>query len=201
VRSEEGTKQRSSNKKGVTMTMTMFLNDMLEYLLINKDWLLMICFTVDAINTIITFPLIMWYGPKWLLKSTDPTSKEKIDDDDDDGATTSNNNITDLSDTDRKSFQIMWEIFTIAYEGYAGFTISTLICLYRIPETRPIFGYSLFVLYLYKAKSFLMGTFDTKNNPRGQRKLYSIIFFYWPCYGGYCLLHLLEFVGIRSFEL
>ena len=172
------------------------LNEILEYLFIHKDWLLLICFTVDAINTMVSFPLIIWNGPKWLLKSVDPTSKEKIEDD---GATTSNNTITDLSDTDRKSFQLLWEIFTIAYEGYAGFTLSTLICLYRIPETRPIFGYSLFVLYLYKAKSFFTGTFDsTKNSPQGQGKFYSILFFYWPFYGGYCFLHLLEFTGIRS---
>jgi hypothetical protein len=92
----------------------------------------------------------------------------------------------------------MWEIFSIAYEGYAGFTFSTLICLYRIPETRPILGHSLFVLYLYKAKSFLTGTFDTNNNPQRRGKLNSILFFYWPLYGGYCLLHLLEFTGIRS---
>ena len=177
------------------MTMTL-LNEMLEYLFIHKDWLLLICFTVDAINTMVSFPLIIWNGPKWLLKSVDPTSKEKIEDD---GATTSNNTITDLSDTDRKSFQLLWEIFTIAYEGYAGFTLSTLICLYRIPETRPIFGYSLFVLYLYKAKSFFTGTlFDIKNSPQGQGKLYLILFFYWPLYGGYCFLHLLEFTGIRS---
>ena len=77
--------------------------------------------------------------------------------------------------------------------------MSTLICLYRIPETRPIFGYSLFVLYLYKAKSFFTGTlFDIKNSPQGQGKLYLILFFYWPLYGGYCVLHVLEFTGIRS---
>lgn len=60
-----------------SMTMMMLKDDILGYLVANKDWLLMICFTVDAINTIITFPLIMWNGPKWLLKSADPTAKEK----------------------------------------------------------------------------------------------------------------------------
>ena len=172
-----------------TMTMMMLKDDILGYLVANKDWLLMICFTVDAINTIITFPLIMWNGPKWLLKSADPTAKEKIENNDN----ANYNDVTDLSDTNRKSFTILWEIFTIAYEGYFGFTLSTLLCLYRVPESRPYYGYSLFALYLYKAKSFFT-TFDrTDNNPQGKGKLYSILFFYWPFYGGYCLLHMLEF--------
>jgi len=162
------------------------MNGILEYLITHKDWLLLVCFSVDAINTLITFPLIMWNGPKWLLKSVDPDAKEKIEDDNNDNATVV---VVDLSDTERKSFQVLWEIFGICYEGYTGFTISTLICLFRIPETRPIFAYSLFVLYLYKAKAFLTTTFKSDNS---QSKLLSILFFYWPCYGGYCLLHLIE---------
>ena len=161
------------------------MNELLEYILVHKDWLLLICFTVDAVNTMVTFPLIMWNGPKWLLKATDPDAKEKVEDGDGD-----NKDVVNLSDADRKSFRLMWEIFTVCYEGYFGFTLSTLVCLFRVPETRPIFAYSLFLLYLYKAKSFLT-TFKT-DNVQGQGKLFSILFFYLPCYGGYCLLHLIE---------
>lgn len=156
----------------------------LEYLIAHKDWLLLGCFVVDAINTMISFPLIMWNGPKWVLKSTDPDAKEKVEDADE------AKNVVDLSDTDRKSFEVLWEIFSVCYEGYFGFTISTLVCLFQVPETRPIFAYSLFALYLYKAKSFFT-TFKT-DNAQGKGKLYSILFFYWPCYGGYCLLHSIE---------
>jgi len=158
------------------------LDEILEYLIERKDYLLLVCFTVDAINTLITFPLIMWNGPRWLLASTDPGAKEKPEDPFQSVA---------LADTDRRSFAVLWEIFGICYEGYFGFTISTLLCLYRVPETRPIFAYSLFALYLYKFKAFVT-TFDTADNPQGKAKLFSILFFYWPCYGGYCLLHAIE---------
>jgi len=160
---------------------------MIEYLIERKDWLLLVCFWVDAVNTLITFPLIMWKGPKWLLKSADPAAKEKTDGDDE------AKSVVDLSDTDRRSFAVLWEIFGICYEGYFGFTVSTLVCLVRIPETRPVFAYSLFALYLYKFKAFVT-TFEVtgEDNPQGKAKLMSILFFYWPCYGGYCLLHLIE---------
>merc|ERR1712098_331961 len=115
----------------------------------------------------------MWNGPKWLIEQN---SKHKSD--------------VELCDTERRSFRVLWEIFTIAYEGYFGFTISTFLCLYQCPETRPYFGYSLFALYLYKAKSFLLT--DTFGDSTDSSKLYMILFFYWPCYGGYCLLHALE---------
>ena len=52
----------------------------------------------------------------------------------------------------RKSFQKLYDLFMVCYEGYFGFTASTLICIYQHPETIPIFSYSLFALYLYKAK-------------------------------------------------
>eukprot|EP00536_Pseudo-nitzschia_multiseries_P001864 jgi/Psemu1/294606/fgenesh1_pm.24_\ len=156
---------------------------MLNFLISHKDSLLLSCFSVDALNTLFSFPLIMWKGPRWLLKSTEPDAREKVPND-------RIKDIVDLSDTERKSFRVLWEIFTIAYEGYFGFTVSTLICLYRAPETRPIFGYSLFALYLYKAKSFL--TVFKTDNAQGKAKLYSILFFYWPCYGGYCLLDFIE---------
>ncbi|GMH70659.1 hypothetical protein TrRE_jg2345 [Triparma retinervis] len=160
------------------------INGMLGYMIAHKDWLLLGCFSVDAINTMISFPLIMWNGPKWVLKSTEPDAKEKIED------AQEAKKVVDLSDTERKSFEVLWEIFGICYEGYFGFTISTLICLFQVPETRPIFAYSLFALYLYKAKAFFT-TFKT-DNKQGKTKLMTILYFYWPCYGGYCLLHLIE---------
>jgi hypothetical protein len=168
----------------------------MDYMIERKDLLLLVCFTVDAINTLISFPLIMWNGPKWLLESTDPASKEKLEGDHQNKLS---KKICDLSDTERKSFRILWEIFTVAYEGYFGFTISTFFCLFQCPESRPYFGYSLFALYLYKAKSFLLtdtlGSASVKDSTQGTAKLYTILFFYWPCYGGYCLLHMLEKFG------
>jgi len=185
------------------------MNGILENLVAHKDWLLLTCFSVDAVNTMISFPLIMWNGPKWLLKSTDPDAvdtdpkdvvdlpdtdrKSLLKPTDTDAKETVEINpkeVVDLSDTDRKSFEVLWEIFGIAYEGYFGFTISTLVCLFQVPETRPIFGYSLFALYLYKARSFFT-TFKT-DNAQGKAKLASILYFYWPCYGGYCLLHAIQ---------
>jgi len=170
----------NNNNKNNHNNKTMFA-EILEYLIERKDYLLLLCFSVDAVNTLITFPLVMWNGPKWLLASTDPDAKDKQDDPVEAVA---------LSDTDRKSFAVLWEIFGVCYEGYFGFTISTLVCVYRVPETRPIFAYSLFALYLYKFKAFM--TTLKWDNPQGKGKLLSILLFYWPCYGGYCLLHAIE---------
>eukprot|EP01083_Nonionella_stella_P268113 906114_1 len=100
-------------------------NGILEYLIAHKDVPLLVCFSVDAINTLISFPLIMWKGPKWLLKSTNPDAKENMKVED--AAMAKNKTAVDLSDTDRKSFEVLWEIFGICYEGYFGFTISTFI--------------------------------------------------------------------------
>ena len=102
-----------------------------------KDMLIYTAFTVDALNTFMTFPLFATKGPAWALNALLST-KEKEDDD------------KILEDVHRKSFQKLWELFMICYEGYFGFTASTLICIYKAPETIPIFAYSLCALYLYK---------------------------------------------------
>lgn len=159
---------------------------------LTKELLIYIAFTVDALNTICTFPLFVMNGPKWLLSTMQKQEQDmkKKDDDND------NNNNNDWSmDADRKSFQFMWDLFMVCYEGYFGFTISTFICIYKVPETIPIFAYSLFILYLYKLK-FILST-KKNNNEYGYEqykgKLYSVLFFFLPCYGGYCTLHLLEY--------
>ena len=151
--------------------------------ILTKELLIYIAFTVDALNTMFSFPLFASKGPKWFLSSiSETTPKEKSDNEKD---------IIDLSDTDRKSFQLIWEIFMVCYEGYFGFTISTLICIYKVPETIPIFAYTLFLLYLYKCKAYL----STFSKIKGaDPKFYSIVGFFLPCYGGYCALHFFEFL-------
>merc|ERR1712125_13572 len=139
-----------------------------------KELLIYVAFTVDALNTFISFPLFVLNGPKWFLSAM--PKKEKDEDQ------------INLADTDRRSFKCLWELFMVCYEGYFGFTASTLICIYKVPETIPIFAYSLFALYIYKCKAFLR-TFDGDE----RAKLYWICFFFIPCYGGYCLLHSLEY--------
>lgn len=141
-----------------------------------KELLIYVAFTVDALNTFLTFPLFVIKGPKWALLSMRTKEKEEE---------------VPLSDTDRKSFQLLWELFMVCYEGYFGFTVSTLVCIYKVPETIPIFAYSLFALYVYKLKAIRTIHSDT-NDTQAQGKLYSVLFFFLPCYGGYCVLHLLE---------
>merc|ERR1712176_1111447 len=64
-------------------------------------------------------------------------AKEKVEDG------SKSNDVVDLSDTDKRSFQVLWEIFTICYEGYFGFTISTLLCLFLVCVV-PVQGKSVF---------------------------------------------------------
>eukprot|EP00550_Attheya_septentrionalis_P009963 CAMPEP_0198296844 /NCGR_PEP_ID=MMETSP1449-20131203/34258_1 /TAXON_ID=420275 /ORGANISM="Attheya septentrionalis, Strain CCMP2084" /LENGTH=54 /DNA_ID=CAMNT_0043997577 /DNA_START=90 /DNA_END=251 /DNA_ORIENTATION=- len=52
-------------------------------------------FTVDALNTFVSFPLFVIKGPKWVLSSI-LSAKDKEDDD------------KILEDVDRKSFQNIW---------------------------------------------------------------------------------------------
>jgi len=140
-------------------------------------------FSINAVNTFITFPLFMANGSKWVLKSLAPDAKEKPDD----PCTTAS-----LADTERKSFQLLWELFMVAYEGYFGFTASTLICIYKVPETIPIFAYSLLGLYAYKLKAVLKWKSEQEDDLQRKTKLYTILGFFLPFYGGYCALHLKE---------
>jgi|UniRef100_A0A7S2XLR5 hypothetical protein len=153
---------------------------------LTKEKLVYMAFTVDALNTFVSFPLFVIKGPKWVLSSI-LSAKDKEDDD------------KILEDVDRKSFQNIWDLFMVCYEGYFGFTVSTLICIYKAPETIPIFAYSLFGLYLYKLK-YLWSKYSTLANMKDddkykkqtKSKLDSVMFFFLPCYGGYCAMHLLQ---------
>ncbi|KAL3895222.1 MAG: hypothetical protein SGARI_007513 [Bacillariaceae sp.] len=98
-----------------------------------KELLIYVPFTVDALNTMVSFPLFVTKGRKWALENI--TTKEQG---------------IDPKEADRPAFRQLWDLFMVAYEGYFGFTLSTLACIYQHPETIPCFGYSLFALYLYK---------------------------------------------------
>uniref|UniRef100_A0A7S1VDJ2 Uncharacterized protein n=1 Tax=Grammatophora oceanica TaxID=210454 RepID=A0A7S1VDJ2_9STRA len=142
-----------------------------------KETLVYTAFTVDALNTFVSFPMFVINGRKWALESI--TSKEDE---------------IPSSEADRPAFKQLWELFMVAYEGYFGFTASTLISMYTIPETVPIFAYSLFPLYLYKMYALMkgQGLGGKKDTAQYKGKMGTIVFFFLPCYGGYCALHLLE---------
>ena len=142
-----------------------------------KDWLIYTAFTVDALNTFVSFPMFVIKGKKWALEAISSKS----------------DNIP-LDDADRPSFSKLWELFMVAYEGYFGFTVSTLICIYKLPESIPIFAYSLFGLYMYKLYALTIAS-DALNTQDAQHKgkVGSVLFFFLPCYGGYCFLHLLDY--------
>lgn len=151
-----------------------------------KNSLIYSAFTVDAINTFFSFPLFVTKGPEWAL-SVLMSTKEKEEDP------------AFLEDVNRKPFQKIWDLFMISYEGYTGFTVSTLICIYKNPDTIPMFAYPLFALYLYKLKylwpkySALKGTKDDDYQKKETKmKLDSVLYFFLPFYGGYCCLHLMD---------
>lgn len=146
---------------------------------LTKESLIYTAFTVDALNTFVSFPLFVTNGPKWAL--------EQITNKDD--------NIP-LSDADRPSFRQLWELFMVAYEGYFGFTASTLICIYKLPESIPVFAYSLFGLYAYKLYALRRekGLGGDQKSAQYKAKLNSILFFFLPCYGGYCGMHLFDYL-------
>eukprot|EP00934_Nitzschia_sp_Nitz4_P001883 Nitzschia sp. Nitz4//scaffold9_size221794//162741//163208//NITZ4_001369-RA/size221794-processed-gene-0.341-mRNA-1//-1//CDS//3329561070//1883//frame0 len=150
----------------------------------SKDILLYTAFTVDALNTFCTFPLFVIKGSKFALQSLAPDATEEEPNDP--------KAVASLADTERKSFQLLWDLFMISYEGYTGFTLSTLLCVYNVPETVPYVAYPLFGLYLYKLKVLLQWREDQPEDPQRKAKIYSILGFFLPCYGGYCAWHLLE---------
>jgi len=143
-----------------------------------KETLVYLAFTVDALNTLVTFPLFAAKGPKWMLANVHSASGDTIP----------------QSEADRESFKTLWELFMVCYEGYFGFTISTLVCIYRFPETVPVFAYSLFALYLCKAM-FLWKRYMKKGNTidaQTKSKFRMVLFFFLPCYGGFSVLHALK---------
>lgn len=142
-----------------------------------KESLIYVAFTVDALNTFVSFPLFVVKGRKWALENI--AAKE--------------DNIPP-SEADRPAFKQLWELFMVAYEGYFGFTVSTLACIYKVPETIPIFAYSLFALYAYKLYALCVGNLGSKQDEQHKAKVASIAFFFLPCYGGYCALHLMDYL-------
>ena len=104
-----------------------------------KEVLMHTSFTVDALKTCFSFPMFVFKGPVWALSALLSTEEKK-------------QNEAILEDVHRLSFQKLWDLFMVCYEGYFGFTVSTLVCIYNAPETIPYFGYSLFGLYIYRLK-------------------------------------------------
>ena len=149
---------------------------------LTKEALIYTAFTVDALNTFVTFPMFVYNGPKWALEQLLHADEKKDND--------------LLKDVNRKSFKKIYDLFMVCYEGYFGFTASILICIYKNPETIPIFSYSLFALYLYKLKylwpryrAALAAKEQNYDTAEAKAKTNSILFFFLPCYGGYSALH------------
>ena len=147
-----------------------------------KESLIYLAFTVDALNTLVSFPLFVVKGRKWALENI-AAKEDKIP----------------SSEADRPAFKQLWELFMVCYEGYFGFTASTLVCiLYKVPETIPIFAYSLFALYVYKLYALRAQQLGGVKDAQYQSKLASVAFFFLPCYGGYCAMHLLDWLRITN---
>jgi hypothetical protein len=142
-----------------------------------KESLIYVAFTVDALNTFVTFPLFVVKGRKWALENIS-TKEDEIP----------------LSEADRPAFKQLWELFMVAYEGYFGFTVSTLVCIYKVPDSIPIFAYSLFALYLYKLYALHVGNLGQKRDVQYKGKMLSIALFFLPCYGGYSALHFTDYL-------
>lgn len=142
-----------------------------------KETHVYVAFTVDTLNTFVSFPLFVIKGRKWALENICPKDLK-----------------ISASEADRPAFKQLWELFLIAYEGYFGFTVSTLVCIYQNPETLPIFSYSLFALYLYKLYALMAKEKGAVKDEQYKGKVASVAGFFLPCYGGYCIMHALEMI-------
>lgn len=125
-----------------------------------KELLVYVPFTVDALNTMVSFPMFVIKGRKWALENI----------------TTKEDNCTP-AEADRPAFRQLWELFLVAYEGYFGFTLSTLACIYQYPETIPCFAYSLFGLYAYKLYALQTKQLGGNKDAQHKAKVQSIAFF------------------------
>ncbi|KAL3914867.1 MAG: hypothetical protein SGILL_005910 [Bacillariaceae sp.] len=143
-----------------------------------KELLVYVPFTVDALNTMISFPMFVIKGKKWALENITTKDQE-----------------IPLSEADRPAFRQLWDLFLVAYEGYFGFTMSTLASIYLYPETIPCFGYSLFALYAYKLYALQTRDLGGAKDAQHDTKVKSIQYFFLPGYGGYCALHLMGLFG------
>ena len=190
-------------------------------IVMKKEMLVYTGFTVDALNTLFTFPLFVTGGIPWALDVLIPKTKKQTTGSKEtanerrhlkDKQVDGNGDVdvgTEAEDDDeeerkamieeeveRPSVQALWDIFMVCYEGYTGFTVSTLVCIYQHPETVPVFAYSLCALYMYKFKYLWQKTYQTlKDVPdsdyqkvEAKTKLASVAWFFLPCYGGFCAL-------------
>mmetsp|Transcript_33991 Transcript_33991/g.81695 ORF Transcript_33991/g.81695 Transcript_33991/m.81695 type:complete len:202 (+) Transcript_33991:1870-2475(+) len=171
-------------------------------IVLKKEMLVYTGFTVDALNTFFSFPLFVTQGLPWALdvlipKKTTAEDDKNVDGPGDGSAEDDDERKTMIEEeVERPSVQAIWDIFMVCYEGYTGFTASTLVCIYQYPETVPIFAYSLCALYMYKFKYLWQKTYQTlKDVPEADYqkveasvKLQSVMYFFLPCYGGYCAL-------------
>ena len=186
----------------------------------SKEMLVYTGFTVDALNTLFTFPLFVTGGLPWVLDVLIPKTKKKtavnetsnekedvkdkkLNGNNDDGREAEDDDEEEEErkamieeEVERPSVQALWDVFMVCYEGYTGFTASTLVCIYQHPETVPVFAYSLCALYMYKFKYLWQKTYQTlKDVPdsdyqkvEAKTKLASVAWFFLPCYGGFCVL-------------
>ena len=100
-----------------------------------------------------------------------------------------NNDEIDKLEKD-KNVSSVWELSMIAYSGYCVLLASSTYCCYYYPQCRKPTGFAMLALMI--AKKLGVGKMDTNNEELMSSKDNGLLYFYFPFYGGYCLINLYQ---------
>uniref|UniRef100_A0A7S1BBS0 Uncharacterized protein n=1 Tax=Corethron hystrix TaxID=216773 RepID=A0A7S1BBS0_9STRA len=160
--------------------------------LISVELLFWLPTLLDIVLLIFTYGYCSNHGVVWFLKmQAEVIAKQKKDvagrkkKDDDDAAEEKIAKTAESCDPDvTPELQEVWEMTMAAYSAYACLLpLAVYWCTYQ-PELRPSFCWTMTILMVKKTHMLFHSTDGNKR--RGG--LLSLIFFYFPTYGGYAVL-------------
>lgn len=145
-----------------------------------KETLLWTPLLMDVMLASITYPMFYNYGIKsyFDVLKVDKKEIEKLEKD--------------------KNVASLWDLMMTAYSGYSLLLASSTYCCYYYPECRKPTGLAMFALMF--VKKFAM---KTQKKLQGEQELLeskddTLLYFYFPFYGGYCLINLYQWYQSRN---
>ena len=145
--------------------------------LICKDTLLWTPLCMDVLLAAGTYPTFLVKGKSFFLK-TIKLSEEDV-----------------AKAEESKAANSLWHLMMIAYSGYSFLLASSTVLCYHDERARKATGAAMLALmfakkFALKDPNLLQGNKEMQEGKDG-----TLMWFYFPFYGGYCLLNLYEYLS------
>mmetsp|Transcript_11892 Transcript_11892/g.17946 ORF Transcript_11892/g.17946 Transcript_11892/m.17946 type:complete len:165 (+) Transcript_11892:45-539(+) len=147
--------------------------------LYRRETLLWTPLLLDVSLALMTYPVMQQWGVKGYTAHFKASDKEQ----------------DELSSN--KHVQSIWDTFLTAYTGYFGLLLSSTYCCYRYSDCRAATGYAMCALIFWK-KYMLANSAVKDDLEESQAKENTLLYFYIPFYGSFCLLNLYDAVREAS---